>query len=961
MADGGLRPVNYPAMRTALVILFLSTSLFAQTINLPSSKTLEPVPGSPQKLNSFPSNIVISPDGHYAAILNQGFGTEASGMHQSIAIYDIQKRTLRDFPDARLSEDAKQTYWLGLAFSSKGDELYASIASLTDPEGRRAGSTGNGIAVYSFANGEIKPARFLKIPLQQLAHGKHYVYGDTKVPEGKAISFPSGISVVPARAENPHDRLLVANNLSDNAILLDAVTGETLKSFDLSTKDFVPAVFPHSTIVAPDGKRAWVSLWNSGSISELDLQAGKVLKRIRLVHSQASGMSSAHASEMQLSPLGYWLFVAVTNGDEVAVVRTDTGSVIGHIGTAVEPEHGTGYQPSALAMDPKGNRLLIANSQSNSITAIPVTQETICLDCSEEEERKDAPVFHSEEKKWITFPTQWYPTAIAVHGDDILIANAKGIGTGPNNGTPDADNKRKNFPYIASLLNGSFQHTELSTMEKYSKALSEQVARTNRLREKPVTINWHHTVQAKLPVSRRIRGPIKHVIYIIKENRTYDQLFGDLGVGNGDKSLTMYGWDITPNQHKLAMQFGVLDNFYDSGEISGNGHDWSMAAITSDYTERNWQVDYSRGQRTYDYEGMVGNKYPIEQGIPDINEPGTGFLWGLTARNHRTYRHYGEFINTEWCKDDEWSSSPAVTGRVKGVCEGPIEIKKGEPLPANVGNPKGGPSPWPWPIPIIARNVPTKPELVGHFDPKYPDFKTDYPDQLRIDEFLNEFDGFVRARKEGKTAQQMPELVVLRLPNDHTIGTRPNLPTPSASLADNDLAVGRVVEAVSHSAYWDDTAILILEDDAQDGPDHVDAHRSLGLVISKYSPSSTEKPLVEQHFYTTVNMIRTLEDLLGLPHMNINDSYAAPISNLFSGPGTQPAFNADRRNLENGLLYATNPPKNPTAQQSLELDFSHADAANTAVLNQILWQDVKRDVPMPEVKHGVIPESGDKD
>jgi DNA-binding beta-propeller fold protein YncE len=947
-------------MRAAIVILFLSTSLFAQTIDLPSSKTLEPVPGSPQKLNSFPSDIVISPDGRYAAILNQGYGAESSGMHESIAIYDIQKRTLRDFPDARLSLEAKQTYWLGLAFSSKGDELYASIASLTDPEGRRSGSTGNGIAVYSFANGEIKPARFLKIPLQQLATGKRYVYGDTKVPDGKAIPFPSGISVVPASADNPHDRLLVANNLSDNAILLDAVTGETLKTFDLSTKNFVPAVFPHSTIVAPDGKRAWVSLWNSATVGELDLQSGKVTG-IHLAHAKDNSTSSAHASDMVLSAGGQWLFVALTNSDQVAVVRTDTRAVVGHISTAVEGQQASGYQPSALGLDRNGNRLLIGNSQSNSVTAVSITPETLCVDCNEEDGRKNSPAFRAGKKTRLSFPTQWYPTAIAVHGDDILIANAKGAGTGPNNGTPEPGNKRKRFPYIASLLNGSLQHTELSTLEKYGTALTEQVVRTNRLSEKAVKIDWNPSVRAKLPASLRTRGPIKHVIYIIKENRTYDQLFGDLGVGDGDSSLTMYGRDITPNQHKLALQFGVLDNFYDSGEVSGNGHDWSMAAITSDYNERNWQVDYSRGQRTYDYEGMVGNKYPIEQGIPDINEPGTGFLWGLTARNHRTYRHYGEFISTEWCDDEEQSNSPAITGRIKAACTGPREIKKGEPLTPNVGNPKGGPSPWPWAVPVIARNVPTKPELVGHFDPNYPDFKTEYPDQLRVDEFLNEFEGFVRARKAGKTAQQMPELIVLRLPNDHTIGTRPDLPTPSASVADNDLAVGRVVEAISHSAYWDDTAILILEDDAQDGPDHVDAHRSLGLVISKYSPSSTEKPLVEHHFYTTVNMIRTLEDLLGLPHLNINDSYAAPISNLFSGAGTQAAFTAERRNLENGLLYATNPPKNPTAQQSMELDFSHADAANTAVLNQILWRDARGDAPMPTPKHAVIPESGDKD
>ena len=939
-------------MRTALVLLLLSTSLFAQTINLPSSKSLEPVPGSPQKLNSFPSNIVISPDGRYAAILNQGYGAETSGMHQSIAVYDIQKRTLRDFPEARLSINAKQTYWLGLAFSSKGDELYASIASLTDPEGTKPGTTGNGIAVYSFANGDIKPLRFLKIPLQQLAPGKRYVYGDTKIPEGKAISYPSGISVVPANAEHPDDRLLVANNLSDNAILIDAVTGETLKSYDLSTKNFVPAVFPYSTIVAPNGKRAWVSLWNSPTVAELDLDSGKVVATIKLANENRERTSSSHATALAIRKAGTWLYVALANTDEVAVVRTADRSVVGRIRTTIDDRRPNGEQPVSLALSDSGERLLIATSGVNSVTAVAITPETLRVDCDDKTEVRP---FGADKKPRLSLPTQWYPTAVAVHGNDVLIANAKGVGTGPNNGTPEAENKRKNFPYIASLLNGSLQHTQLSTMEKYSKALTEQVERTNRVKEKPVRIEWHPSVRAKLPAALRSRGPIKHVIYIIKENRTYDQLFGDLKVGNGDKSLTMYGSDITPNQHKLALQFGVLDNFYDSGEVSGNGHDWSMAAITSDYTERNWQVDYSRGQRTYDYEGMVGNQYPMEQGIPDINEPGTGFLWGLTARNHRTYRHYGEFINTEWCNDTEWSSSPAITGRVKGECEGRQEIKKGEPLPSNVGNPKGGPSPWPWAIPLLARNVPTKPELVGHFDPKYPDFKTEYPDQLRIDEFLNEFDGFVRARKEHNAAQQMPELIVLRLPNDHTIGTRPGLPTPSASVADNDLAVGRVVEAISHSPYWDDTAILILEDDAQDGPDHVDAHRSIGLVISKYSPSTSEKPLVEHHFYTTVNMIRTLEDLLGLPQMNINDSYAAPISKLFSGAGTQPPFTADRTNLDSGLLYAVNPPKNPTAQQSLELDFSHADSANTAVLNQILWRDRMGDIPMPASRHTMIP------
>jgi DNA-binding beta-propeller fold protein YncE len=917
-------------MRTALLTVVLSATLFGQTINLPSSKKLEPVPGSPQKLSSFPSKIVVSPDGRYAAILNQGYGTTLSEGHQSIAIYDIDKMQLRDFPDARLGPRAQQTYYLGLAFSSKGDEIYASMASLTDPEGKKKGSTGNGIAVYSFHEGQLVPERFLKIPLQSLAAGKRFTYGDPPIPPGKAIPYPAGLAVVPADPEHRHERLLVADNLSDNAVLMDAVTGEILHTFDLSTKDFVPAAFPHSVVVAPDGKRAWVSLWNSATVAEIDL-VGLHINRHQLAPETPNSSNSPHASFMTFDPNRQAIYVGLANKNEVMLVGPD-GS---HSLVLSLP---AGAYPSSLAVLPNSN-LLLSASGVNAIYEVPA-----CLGepgCKRSVRR---------------YPTQWYPTAIATRGDDVLIANGKGIGTGPNNGPVPKWAGRREFPYVASLLNGSLQHTRLSTLEAQAKGLDEQVVRSNRLDEKPVLIEWNAKVAAKISAKLRARGPIRHVIYIVKENRTYDQVFGDLGVGNGDKSLTMYGWDITPNQHKLALQFGVLDNFYDSGEVSGDGHDWTMAAITSDYTERNWQIEYRGGQRSYDYEGQVGGHYPLEQGIPDINEPGTGFLWGLVARNHRTYRHYGEFISTEWCKAEEWENSPATTGTQQTRCSGPTEIKKGESLPANVGDPKGGPSPWPWPVPTIARNVPTKPELVGHFDPNFPDFKMDYPDQLRVDEFLNEFEGFVRARRNGQRADEMPELIVLRLPNDHTAGTSPGMPAPIANVADNDLAVGRVVEAISHSAYWDDTAILILEDDAQDGPDHVDAHRSLALLISKYSPSSTQKPYLESGFYTTVNMIRTLEDLLGLPCMNINDCHATPISRLFKGAGTQVPFTADRRNLENGMLYLVNPPRNKGAATSMKLDFSHADAANAAVLNRVLWQDRKGDVPMPAPKHSVIHE-----
>ena len=281
-------------------------------------------------------------------------------------------------------------------------------------------------------------------------------------------------------------------------------------------------------------------------------------------------------------------------------------------------------------------------------------------------------------------------------------------------------------------------------------------------------------------------------------------------------------------------------------------------------------------------------------------------------------------------------------------------------MPSNVGDPHGGPSPWPWPIPALKKVKASKAVLRDHFDPLFPDFNTDYPDQLRADEFLNEFAAFTRAREHHEGPKfELPAFVLLYLPDDHTGGTRADLPRPAASVADNDLALGRVVDAVSHSVYWDDTAIFVVEDDAQDGADHVDAHRSIAFVVSKYSPGSTAQPHVEHHFYTTVNMLHTMEMLLGLPPMNQNDAYAPLMGPLFSGAGDQSAFKADYRNLTNGLIYETNKREAPGSKISSGMDFSRPDAAGAARLNQVLWRDQKGETPMPAPRHSVFPASGD--
>jgi hypothetical protein len=487
--------------------------------------------------------------------------------------------------------------------------------------------------------------------------------------------------------------------------------------------------------------------------------------------------------------------------------------------------------------------------------------------------------------------------------------------------------------YIATLLHGSLATVDRSEAEKNLRELTRQVVASNMMQAAENHIEFTTGT-----------NPIHHVIYIIRENRTYDQILGDLGVGDGDSSLTMYGKEVTPNIHKLALQFGVLDNFYDSGEVSGDGHVWSTAGITSDYNERTWQVAYRGGERTYDFEGVVANGYPLDKKISDINEPDSGYLWTDLKRQGKSLYHFGEYVSTKFCDDS--GEAPKQKSPTEGTPE-PTElcshgyIGHGEDIPANYG---GGQSQYPWKVPLIYRNEATKPELEGNYDAAFPDFNLRFPDQLRVNEFLTHFNVWVKDRMQGRDT--MPAFVMLRLPNDHTAGTRPGWPTPKASVADNDLAVGRAVEAVSNSPYWDDTAFFILEDDAQDGADHVDAHRSLALVISKYSPQQA-KPVVDHNFYTTVSVLHTMEDLLGIPPMNNNDAFAPLITPLFKGAGDQPPFAADYSNQANGLIYTANTPKAPGAKESSRMDFTHEDRADARKLNVILWKDAMGNRPVP--------------
>ena len=904
-----------------------------RSLNLPSSKALYvPAPGRPQPTSSFPTADALSPDGRYLAILNNGYGTEQSDFQQSIAILDRTTHKVTDFPDTRLGQRAGQTYYLGLAFSHDGSRLYASMSSLTDPLGKKPNDTGNGIAVYSFKNGMLTPERFIRVPLAPLARGKKSTIDSKALPKGMTIPYPAGLAVLPGTGS---ERLLVAENLADDAIVLDTESGKVLQRFPLSTAAVVPAAFPVGVTATRDGKVGFCSLWNASAIAQLNLETGAVIRRIPLLEPKSPVASGSHPTAMLLSPDQKYLYVTLTNSDRVAVVDVAKAELAGLLSTDLPEQKFGGSSPDALAQSPDGKRLFVADASADAVAVFDMSNvgpQSLSV---------------SAPQKAIGFiPTEWYPTALAADGSDLMIVTGKGQGSGPNAGSlvkARPRGKRK-YPYIAALLHGSVAVVGMSDVQ-------------NRLAEFTHEVELSNLMLAKSREKVLFNGGkslIHHVIYIIKENRTYDQIFGDLKPGNGDPSLCMYGEKITPNQHALAKQFGVVDNFYCSGEVSGDGHVWSMAAITSDYNERTWQIGYRSGERTYDFEGEVLGHNPLAENIPDVDDPGTGYIWADVARNGLTHRNYGEFVTTHWCDQGPTGASPRAGTPLasRGACRQKA-VLPGQPLPPDVGDPRGSASPWPWPVPMIAYDEATKPELQGHFDPKFADFRLDYPDQFRADEFLNEFNQFVKARQAGH-GETLPQFVILRLPDDHTAGTSPGMPSPSASIADNDLAVGRVVDAVSHSPYWDDTAIFVLEDDAQDGPDHVDAHRSTMLVISKYSQGSASQPFVDHDFYTTVSTIRTMESLLGLPPMNNNDAQAPVMVPEFSGSGNQPAFTADYQNQKNGLIYQKNSPGAPGGQASARMDFVHADQANAAELNRILWRELKGNVPMPKPRHVVF-------
>ena len=676
------------------------------------------------------------------------------------------------------------------------------------------GGLSNSILTFSLEAGKITPWK--RIPV-----------GD---PESDL--FPGGLSVA-------GQRLYVANNLGNSVSAIDLGSGKVLSTVEVGDH-------PYTCIASQDGKTVYTSVWGGAQVAVLETGSLRVMARIS---------TDDHPNAMVLSRDGKRLFVANANANTISAIDLAAGKAVERISVTLYPNSPAGSTTNALALSPDGSRLFAANADNNDVAVIDISKP-------------------GESKVLGFIPVGWYPTALAISNDGktLYVANGKGSRSFANPKGPQPDRPRtKETQYIGQLFLGSVSVIPVPDAAQLA-AYTRQVYRNIPYSEKTrLAVKFPR----KTAIPRRVgeKSPIRHVIYVIKENRTYDQVFGDMPEGNGDPSLTLFGEEITPNHHALAREFVLLDNFYAEAEVSADGHNWSMGAYATDYVEKTWPSQYSKRRKTYDYEGQS-----------PIAAPSAGYIWDSCKRADVSYRSYGEWVET--------GATPNDPGKAR------------------------------------------VPALEGHIDPDYRGWDLEYSDLDRIKRFLSEL---ARFEKEG----EMPRFQIVRIGNDHTQATRPGALAPRSYVAQNDLALGMLVEGLSKSKFWASTAIFVIEDDAQNGPDHVDAHRTVALAISPY----IKKKSVDSTMYSTTSMLRTMELILGLPPMSQYDAAATPMFNSFTSEPDLASYSARPSRVS---LTETNPPNAPGAQRSMEMNFEEADEAPDIEFNEIIWKAIKgKDSIMP--------------
>jgi DNA-binding beta-propeller fold protein YncE len=661
-----------------------------------------------------------------------------------------------------------------------------------------------------------------------------------KQPGHSGTRYPAGIAI-----SNDGRTLYAAENLADSLAVVDLASRKVVQR--LATEKY-----PYGVLVGHDGL-VYVSAWNGWTVSAFPPRSDRALERGTRIR------VGRHPSAMALSPGGDRLFVASGSTDKIAVVDTRKLQVIGTLNDPTPAGTGEGSTPNALAVSADGSRLFVAEADNNAVGVFTLSAGTSGI----------ASV-RTADSLIGRIPVGWYPAAVVADGNDLLVANAKGRGTAPNpkHWQPGQESPPHTPDYTLGQINGTLTVAPLAQANAGDLApYSARVASAN---------SWN----AARP--NKAYPPFEHVVYIIKENRTYDQVLGDLPQADGDTALLFFGRNVSPNHHALAERFGIFDRFFVNAEVSPDGHNWSMAAYVTDYGEKTISSHYSSRGRTYDYQGTNRDSIPAD----DVMEPANGYLWNLAERAGISYRDYGEFVS----ESDDAPSGRSVT------------------------------------------TIATKPALVGHTNTSYSGWNLDIPDQARADVWIKELQEFVKAGK-------MPALEILTLPNDHTSGAQSGRPTPRAYMADNDLALGRIVEALSNSPFWKNTVMFVLEDDAQDGPDHVDSHRSPLLVISAWNRGK-----VFHRFANTSDVVATIEDILGLGPMSQFDHYGRPLREIWESTPDLKPYKALRPGIS---LDEKNPPRTALAAASKKLRLEKVDMADEDLFNRILWSAIKGNAPYP--------------
>jgi YVTN family beta-propeller protein len=623
-----------------------------------------------------------------------------------------------------------------------------------------------------------------------------------------------------AVARIARDRLVAACEASGGIAFVDETTGAVWRLNGIARA-------PSAIVVAPDDAQVFVSAWGDHTVAVVDVKSRRLARRI------AVGM---HPEALALAPDEKHLFVANTDDDTISIVdiaapaaqprlvqvRFDAGGLFGD-------------SLNSLSVSPDGKRLYVTAGAANAVYVLAI-----------------AP--NASLRVLGAIPVGWYPTAALATDGGVYVANGYGEGSHAN---PDFNPQKRlgRNEYVARADTGSVQFVSTPGEAQLADgaALVRSLAGSATLRPDPV-------------VQRN--GPIKHVIYVIKENRSYDQVFGDVTGADGDPNLVLFGENVTPNEHAIVRRFGVFDRTFTDAKVSADGHNWSTAAIANDYVEKNWPQQYARRRRVYDFEDPESP-----------SRPHAGYLWDAAAAAHVSFRDYGEFVY----KNDPNSSVFAITSH------------------------------------------PTK-DLTANTDYGFAGFTFDVSDLTREAEWEREF-------REFERGGDLPSLEIVRLPNDHTQGTKPDALTPQAYVAQNDEAVGRLVDTVSHSRFWASTAIFIIEDDSQNGPDHVDAQRTTFMLASPYARGG-----VQHGMYTTAGVLHTIEIMLGIGPMTTYDARATPLYDAFTSKPDLTPFTAIPAKID---LSAKNGATAYHALRASRLDFSHADAVSDDVMNDLLWHAVR--------------------